>query len=241
MIEKFNKMDNNKKIPILIGGTVVIIVLVILLSYFLNKDHDYKNMKEDKNKDYVYTVDSDRKDEFFIYIPKINIKGSTIENINKDIVSYLDDFIYEDMIRSNYEYEINGKVLSLVIKTVDYGNDDIPLVYFKTYNINLSNMQLLSDEELLSAYEVTLDDVSKSIEKKFKYWYKDLLKEEYFDEEDCDYECFLGNRDVENYTDDISYYIEKGNLVVYKPFVFYSIIGEEKYFKEEDFKFVISK
>ena len=41
--------------------------------------------------------------------------------------------------------------------------------------------------------------------------------------------------------DDVSYYIENGNLVVYKPFVFYSIFGEEEYFKEDDFKFMIVK
>jgi hypothetical protein len=94
---------------------------------------------------------------------------------------------------------------------------------------------------MLRLYNVTYDDVYKVIEKKFKYWYKDLIKKEYFDEEDCTYDDFLGNRDVEDYMDNVSYYIEEGKLVAYKPFVFYSIIGEESYFKEKDFKFVISK
>lgn len=242
MIEKFNKMDNKKKIIIVFIVTIIIIISVILLSNSTNKDYDYDSLKEDSTNDFVYTVDSEKSDGFFVYVPYINLKGSSIENINEEIDSYMEEFINGDMIRSNYEYEINGKVLSLVIKTIDYGSDDIPLIYFKTYNINLSNGELISDEELLSSYNLTIDDVSSSIEKQFKYFYEEIIKQGYqTEEEDYSYEAFLENRDVENYTDDISYSIEKGKLVVYKPFVIYSILGEEEYFKEDSFRFIISK
>ena len=241
MIEKFNEMDNKKKISIVFIVAVLIIILVIILSNFTNNSINYEKLKEDSNEDFVYTVDSEKNDGFFVYVPYVNLKGASIKSINEDISSYMEEFADIEMIRSNYEYEINGKVLSLVIKTVDYESDDIPLIYFRTYNINLSNSELVSDGDLLNAYNLTIDDVNNTIEKQFKYWYNDLIKEEYFDEEECSYESFIANREVDNYTDDISFYIEKGKLIVYKPFVIYSIIGEEAYFKEEDFKFVLSK
>ena len=239
MIEKFNKLDDSKKKTIIIISIIGLILLIVLLTVLKNGTDKYKNIKEDNKRDFVYTVESKEEDKYFSYVPYVNIRGS--KSINDDINSYVSDFTNKEMIRLSYNYEINGKVLSLVIKTVDYGSDDIPLVYFKTYNINLETRELISDEELLENYNFNYDDVSNSIEKQFEFWYTDLLNEEYFDEEECDYDCFLENRDVENYADDVCFYIEKGNLIVYKPFVMYSIIGEESYFKEEDFKFVISK
>lgn len=238
MIEKFKGLDDNKKIPIVIGINLVLIILIIVYAC-LRSNSSYKTIMEDDKKTIVYTSISKKNDDFFINVPYVNIKD--LNSVNEDIDLYVSDFTDNEMVRLTYEYEINGKVLSLVIKAIDYDTDDVPDVHFKTYNINLDTKTLLSDDDMLSLYNVTYDDVYKVIEKKFKYWYKDLIKKEYFDEEECDYESFLENRDVEDYMDNISYYIEEGKLVAYKPFVFYSIIGEESYFKEKDFKFVISK
>ena len=64
---------------------------------------------------------------------------------------------------------------------------------------------------------------------------------EYFDPKECNYSCFLKWRDVDNYLDNITYYVEKGNLIAFKPFVFESIFGEENYFKDSDFEILIKK
>ena len=240
MIDKFKKMDNSKKIPIVIGMSLVLIVFIIVYSLNKNNGVDFEVVKEYSDKEIVYTADTIEIDELFhIYVPYVNIKGTSIILINEDIKSYIDEFTNKKMVIVTYEYTVNGKVLSLVIKTVDYGDEDTgPVAYFKTYNINLKTNELVSDEELLSAYNVNLADVSSAIEKQFKYWYKELNKEGYF-EEDCDYECFLEYREVDDYTEDVSYYIEKGKLIAFKPFVVYSIYGEEDYFTENDFKFTI--
>lgn len=241
MIDKFNKMDNSKKVPIFISIAVILIILVIVFSQFFNNTSSYSDLKEDKNKGFVYTLKSEKNSIYFKKIPYLNINNSFGKEINNDINSFVSDFIDNDKVILSYEYDINGKVLSIVLKCVDYDVKNVPKVYFKTYNINLETSKLLSDEELLSIYNVTSLDVESIIEKKFEYWYKDLVKEGYIDEEECDYDCFLNYREVDDYLDDVVYYIEKGNLVLYKPFVFYSIFGEENYFKEEDFKFIISE
>jgi len=240
MIKKFNKLDNNKKIPIVITVSVILLTIIIVYTFFRNSESGYKSIKVDTNKELVYTLKETRDDVFYIKVPYININGSTIKSINEDIDSYLSEFIDTKMKISTYEYNINGKVLSLAIKTVDYYNEDMPIVYFKTYNINLDTLELVSDEELLNAYDINFNDVNNAMEKQFKYWYKELKKEKYLTEEECDYECFLEYRGVEDYMDNISYYIDEGKLVVFKPFSFYSVYKEEDYFKEDDFKFIIS-
>ena len=241
MIEKFNKMDNSKKIPIAISISIGLIVFIILFSYFQNNNSNYNNLKEDNTKSLVFTINSKENGKYYINVPYVNIADSLGKSINEDIDSYMQDFMDNDQLISSYQYTINGKVLSLVIKTVDYDVKNVPLVYFKTYNINLEDLVLLTDDDLLAIYNITSENVESIIEKKFAYWYKDIIKEGYLDEEECDYDCFLDYREVDNYLDDISYYIENGNLIVFKPFVFYSIFGEENYFKEDDFKFVLSE
>lgn len=239
MIEKFNKLDNNKKIPIVITISVILLTLIIVYAFYINSEDRYKSIKEDTSKEIVYTIKETSDDVFYIKVPYINIKGSTIKSINEDIDSYVSEFIDKKMKISTYEYNINGKVLSLAVKTVDYYNEDMPEVYFKTYNINLDTLELVSDEELLNSYDVNSNDVSAAIEKQFEYWYKDLKKEKYLTEDVCDYECFLEYRGVEDYMENISYYIDKGKLIVFKPFSFYSVYKEEDYFKEDDFKIII--
>lgn len=241
MIKKFNELDNNKKILIVVSLAVILIVGIILYVYFKNENSGFKNIKENEDKELVYTINSKKNKDFFIDVPYINIKGDYIKSVNEDINSYVEEFINEEMVRLTYEYEINGKVLSLVIKVANYNTDDVPEIYFKTYNVNLDTLVLLSDDYLLRIYNTNYESVKEIIEKRFQYFYKDLIEQEYFDEEECEYECFLENRGVEDYMDDVSYYIEGGKLVAYKPFVFYSIIGEENYFKEEDLKFIIAK
>ena len=240
MIEKFNKLDNSKKISIVVGFSLVLIILIIVYAINRNDGVNFDVTKEYSDKELVYTDDTIEIDELFhIDVPHINIQGSFIKNINEDIKSYIDDYTSKTMVLVSYEYNVNGEVLSLVIKAVDYGNEDTgPIAYFKTYNINLETNELVGDEELLNLYGTTLADVSSAIEKQFKYWYEDLANQGYLEEE-CDYECFLEYREVEDYTEDISYYIEKGKLIVFKPFIVYSIYGEEDYFKESDFKFTI--
>ena len=241
MLDKFNRMDNNKKVPIVIGISVGLIIFIILFSYFKNNSSNFNDLREDNTKPFVYTISTKKNGIYRIERPYVNIGDSFGKSINEDIDSYISDYIEKDKLILSYEYNINGKVLSLVIKTVDYDVKNVPEVYFKTYNINLEEEKLLSDEELLSIYNLTNADVENIIENKFNKWYKDVVEKGYINEEECDYECFLNYREVDDYLDNVVYYIEQGKLVAYKPFVFYSIFGEEKYFKESDFMFILSE
>ena len=45
---------------------------------------------------------------------------------------------------------------------------------------------------------------------------------------------------MNGYMENINYFINNGKLYVYKPFQVYSIFGEEEYFKDTDFEFLIA-
>ena len=71
--------------------------------------------------------------------------------------------------------------------------------------------------------------------------YKDEVAQGYMEEAECNYECYLGYRGVDDYLSELNYYIKDGKLVVYKPFIYSSIFGEEEYFNEDSFIFPITE
>ena len=66
-----------------------------------------------------------------------------------------------------------------------------------------------------------------------------MIEDGYFSSSKCDYSCFLHNRSVSNYIDNTHYYIKNGDLVVYKPFVFYSALGDGDYFETDNYEFIL--
>ena len=71
--------------------------------------------------------------------------------------------------------------------------------------------------------------------------YEDEVYKGYLVKQECDYECFLGWREVDDYLDSVSYFVRDGKLIAYRPFTVYSVYGEEEYFTDKDYEFVIAK
>ena len=120
MIKAFDKLDNSKKIPIVIGVAIVLIVFVTLFYYFKNKNVGYSDLKEDSTKAFVYTINSEKNDTYFMNVPYVNIQGAVAKEVNEDVDSFAAEFSNNEKIMLSYEYDINGRILSLLVKCVDY-------------------------------------------------------------------------------------------------------------------------
>lgn len=237
--KKFMYLEDSTKKAIIIGGAIFLIVLIIVISNSLKSSDNFNNIKKDKNNYLVYSKVEEKKDTYFKYVPYINIKSSSVEQINTDIDNYVDKYLNVEKAIVTYEYNINGIILSVVLTIADYQKDYAPEIYFRTYNINLNTRELISDASLLEFFQINESKVYSIIETKFKEYYDDLVKEGYYEPSECDYTCFLGYRDVNNYLDNVNYYVRNGDLIAYKPFAFYSIFGDEEYFKSEHFEFLL--
>lgn len=238
----FKNLDDNAKKKIVIAMGILLIVLIIVYYSINNRSLSYSKIKNDKNKSVVYTItEKVDKKAFTKKIPYLNLNFDITENINREVDEYISLLKDEEEATISYNYEINGEVLSYLIKMVDYSDEYGPIVYFKSYNINLKTEKLVSDQELLEIFNYSYNDVEKSIEKGFKKYYNELVKKGYHEEEECNYECFLGYRGVDNYLDDVVFYVSKGNLYAIRPFDFASVVGEEDYFKEKHFRFLVKK
>ena len=110
---------------------------------------------------------------------------------------------------------------------------------FKTYNFSLSTNRLVDDSELLAAFNKNEDDVSTTLESKFKEYYQGELDNYYLDKNECDYSCFLNRRKVDSYDDDNYLYVENNTLKFFHGFMIFSNIGEEEFYKDENFLYTV--
>lgn len=228
-------LDKPKVIKLLILCILAIIVIIatqVYKSYMKN----YNYMKVDRSERIVYTRYNQNSKE----VPYINIDSSDIKAVNESIVAYCNNYVNSDDIKLKYDYSINGNYLSLVIKVIN--TKELPSkMIFKTYNVSLKSREALSDEDLISYFKINNDIVYARIHNRFLEMYKDEVTQGYIEEMECDYTCYLGYRGVTDYLEDINYYIKDGKLVVYKPFIYSSIFGEEEYFTEDSFIFELTE
>ena len=233
------KVLNNKKIiiPLIVIGTFLLVVFNVY--FYLNKSNtnsDYSDIKE-KNNLIVYTRYTRTYKEITTMVPYINLKSTIIGDLNQEIAEMANGYLKNKDNVITYDYKISGDILSIVIQINCYDRP-LPEVMFHTFNINLAERRILDDNELLDLYQIDSNYVNDKIKARFETFFKDEREKKIFDEE-CDYKCFLYMRGINDYLDNIHYYVDNSNLYVFKEFNIYSIYKEEKYFKNTDFKIKI--
>lgn len=237
---KHIELDDSTKRVLIIAGASFLVLLLIIIVFIQKSSENYNNIKVDKNNYLIYSKIEKPDKNYSKYVPYINIKSNAVVFANQDIDNFVSTYINSDKTMITYEYDINGVILSVVVKVMDFSNEYAPTVNFRTYNINLKTRQVLNDDEILTLFQTNTDTVSSSIRGVFEKYYNDLVNEGYYVQSECDYDCFLKYRDVYNYMDNVHYYIKDGDLIAYKPFVFYSILGDEEYFEAKDFEFLLA-
>ena len=230
------KRYNKKDIRLLIGFSVISVILIVIYSFYSNKD-PYNNVKIDKRLDIVYTVYEN--DNFLV--PAINVNDVSINDINQMIIDKANTYLKKEGSSISYNYSINGEVLSLAIQYIELDKFKAPVVSFDTFNINLFDKHILTDEEILSKISVTDEEIYNIVGAKFQEFYKDEVSKKILDQE-CNYECFLFMRGIENnnYLENRKLYLNNGDLYVLKSFNIYTVLNEERYFTFDDYLFQIT-
>ena len=132
-----------------------------------------------------------------------------------------------------YEYDINGEILSLVLKVEDHSlAQRATITSFKSYNINIKTTELLTNEKVLDLFNTTEENIEKIIKKETKDYYNNLVSNNNISINECNYNCYIKDRNIDNYLDGIELYIRDGNLIVFKPMTFIPLYEDEKIIKE---------
>lgn len=245
-------LDNKNKTDYSLLFMIIFIILAVVfitmsLIITMKKSEEKVDVNVEKiipSKDYVYTVEKQenvtREDEYD-EIPYINLDGDKYKEINQEIVNNYQKLKNTFEYDYSYQYSISKNILSIIIFSKYIKEEGVFSVEsYKSYNIDLSEDKVLSDDELLEKYKLTKENLNSLLRARFEAYYKDTVREGYYTEEECSYECFIKNRGLTpSYLDGVSLYVENNDLYAYKYFYKDSDYDEGKYFDSIDYKIVI--
>ena len=234
------QLDGKTKIICIIVGTILLISAMIFFIYNQKQGENYNYLKQDQNNYLVYTKYERYNDYYYVMVPYLNIKGKNAQLINEHIDSYVSSLLEKEEVVISYEYDINGIILSLLVKTADNSGDYALEPVFFSYHFNLDTLEIISDSSLLNYFGVDEESVKNIIDNQLHEYHEQIIKEGYYSQEECDYSCFLDYRGISNIMDSVSYYVKDQELFAYRPFTIYSVFGEENYFKLDDYEFLIA-
>ena len=219
---------------IIIGIAIIgVFIFIISLIKIVNKD-------KVKSSNFVkqsasYTIPGTK---ISSYLPTVTIDGADTSSVNSEIKADYDEVVANGNSSFNYQYSVNNNYFSLVTITL-LVDEETTYPVFKTYNFSLSTNRLVDDSELLAAFNKNEDDVSTTLESKLKEYYQGELDNYYLDKSECDYSCFLNRRKVDSYDDDNYLYVEDNTLKFFHGFMIFSNIGEEEFYKDENFLYTV--
>ncbi len=232
------KIEYNKKL--LIALIIVLILYIVLLIVKNNNDQAYSNYKDDESKEYVYTKYESTKNN--AKVPYINLVTEDAKKVNQEILTLATEYLKATNKNKTvtYRYNQNKNILSVVLTFRDINQYDQLKYRYKTYVFDLKNSaKLLTNNQIIDKFNITYDEINEIMAKAMKEKYVDEVRKGFIEKNECNYSCFLENRNINNYIDQANYYIENSHLMVYRAFEVYSIYGEEEYFTRNDFKFLI--
>ena len=228
-------MIKDKKIIIFIA--VIVIIIIGSLYFISNKKYDYSNLLEYKDYDIVYDRINKSKDK----VPYININNNLVISINNEIENMYQEYLLFSPDGFNYKYSLSKSILSIIIEAyVVHPESTHYDIIYKSYNIDLKEMKLLSNDEILERFNITEKKFEFYLYNKFLNYYNELIKNNYLNEKEIDFNTFLEDKNIDNMLDDNSFYINNNHLELYKYFNIYTDYNEQKFFNKDSFHFILT-
>lgn len=227
-----------------IAAVVIIFLLIFVNTFFFSGKKESKENKRIPKEDYVYTTTSKEVGSSGVSstLPIVNLNGSDALQVNEILETAYEEALKEKYAQFTYEYQTSGDYLSLVTMTHRVAeNNPYPRTTIETYTFNIKTTALLSDEELLSTFGYTWEDIRESFSKNLNTYYKEGVEQGFVLGTECDFACFLERREIDDYIEDAHLFVKNKQLMYYRPFVVYTVMGEENYYEKigEDFLFEI--
>ena len=128
-------------------------------------------------KDYVYLENG---------IPAINIDNAS--SINQEIKN-----IYKDKSKNiKYITYTNKNIYSLILDIEEYSEDaNENLKSYISYNINLTNNEVITKEDLIKMFNFSVDDIISAATKLLKKYYDEEASEGYIEKNECSFDDYF--------------------------------------------------
>lgn len=216
-------IKENKKISIFIIILIILIIIFLIITKLLSNNNvllinSYVSKLENQN----INLDNNPCDLENVVkynnIPYFNINNNFYNKLNEEILSefllracYQDGFI-------DYEASINKNILSVALNISYDTDDDLAYLEYKTYNININNNTILSNQEILNLYKLNLNQVENKVLNKLKEYYNYEIEKKYI--ENKSFDDYLKILEYTPITmDNMNLYIDnKNNLYIFKDY-----------------------
>ena len=217
-------MKKNLKILLFI----CIISIIFIAFYWIYQNNHNRISYIYSDKDIVYEIEDNNDKQL---IPQINLMGDDVSFVNQEIISFLEYYYDDENVLINYDYTVDGAILSLLVYVCDYNQMTIPEILFKSYHIDLVHNTVLSDEELLRQASLTNSSLEAIVENGFIDYYNQSDIRKY-----CDYDCFMKDRNgYFIFSDDVHLFLKNHKLYAYLSIHPKMEFIEYSYFMENDF------
>ncbi len=218
-------------------GVAIILVLWFIVAITSNASSKKKTLDDYVSELASYQIPGT---EIKSSLPGIHLDSDDAKQVNEIIKEAYNTAIKNKYTQFTYEASVGEKYLSiaLITSSVDTSTNT-PYSSIKTYTFDKKTGQRMDDNELLKTFSVTLNEIGQDFEKQMRAYYEEELESFYFNADECDYQCFLRNRGIYSYQDNISLFVLNDKLVYYRPFLIYSKWQEEDFYRYEDFLFEI--
>lgn len=114
----------------------------------------------------------------------VNIDGEYSELVNDALKMIENNLKQSNLKYDTHEYK-NNEVYSFLVEV----KDTYP--YFVSYNISLKTKQALSNEELASMFNETIDDINKKVEDRLVKYYNEEIDNGYIELNDYTFDEYL--------------------------------------------------
>lgn len=193
-------IEDNKKEILLCLGIIGLIVLFLIIKGCTSK------------KEIIYTIESNKTSK----LPYIDLKITDINDINRELKE--DYYMIIDLQNESYmtyKYNKNDDILSVLVTEVMYVADKVPVTRYVTYNIDLKNKKILSDDDIYSKYEISKYSTKRMLDTALANQYEQDIKDKFIDSSKHDFEFYAMEFKQYHGIEDLVLYINNNEVYGY--------------------------
>lgn len=151
----------------------IFLILFIFVIVFFQPNSDFEN-KVLKQNVYIFYKENDystSENSLVGDMPVINYNSKEINRINNEIVNIYYDILLKDSAVFKSYYYVYNNVLSLCIETNYFDNSEYGNLNYYSYNINLDDYSVLSDDQFFKLIGISDEDVFNAISNRLHSYY----------------------------------------------------------------------
>lgn len=150
-----------------------------------------------------------------------------VNSKHNPVVDELANNIEDNLKKENFDVKKSENRYIYSILATNEENE----IKFISYNIDLDTGEELTNEELASRFNLTLEDIYSKIEERLQKYYNEELEQGYIDPYECNISCYKSfYRNISDIKNNYTLYVKNNKLYIYISFDDDTMMDDKEYF-----------